>query len=116
METKKKKKISFPSAITVLFIVLLFAAALTFVVPAGLYTKLLYNPASEMFEVTDPDGNMTEMPATQETLDKLKVTGDGEVSGRQYQQADRCAGHLPESRTEAAGIYGDTARTDQRSV
>ena len=41
METaKKKKKLEFPTAITVLFIVLVFAAILTAVVPAGLYSKL----------------------------------------------------------------------------
>ena len=39
---KKKKKLSFPSALTVLFIVLIFAAILTAVVPAGLYSKLAY--------------------------------------------------------------------------
>lgn len=39
----KKKKISFPSALTVLFIVLIFAAILTAIVPSGLYSKLTYN-------------------------------------------------------------------------
>ncbi len=34
--TKKKKKISFPTAFTVLFIVLVIAAILTYVVPADL--------------------------------------------------------------------------------
>ena len=46
----KKKKLSFPSALTVLFIVLIFAAILTAVVPAGLYSKLAYNAQSNMFE------------------------------------------------------------------
>ena len=39
----KKKKLSFPTAFTVLFIVLILSAVLTYIVPAGLYAKLAYN-------------------------------------------------------------------------
>ena len=84
--TKKKKKLEFPTAITVLFIVLIFAAILTAVVPAGLYSKLSYNSTSEMFEVTTPSGEVEEMEPTQGTLDELGVTGnldkflDGSIS------------------------------------
>ena len=74
--SKKKKKLSFPSAITVLFIVLVFACVLTYIVPAGLYSKLTYNADSNMFEVTEPSGKVIEMEPTQESLDKLKVTGN----------------------------------------
>ena len=35
-----KKKIEFPTAFTVLFIILILAALLTYIVPAGLYSKL----------------------------------------------------------------------------
>ena len=56
----KKKKISFPSALTVLFIVLIFAAILTAVVPAGLYSKLTYNADHDVFEITTPEGEVTE--------------------------------------------------------
>lgn len=86
MEEKKKKKLSFPTALTVLFIVLIFAAVLTAIVPAGLYSKLTYNPQSDMFEVTTPEGEITEMEPTQESLDELGVTGnldkflDGSIS------------------------------------
>ena len=82
----KKKKLSFPTALTVLFIVLIFAAVLTAVVPAGLYSKLIYNPKSDMFEITTPDGEIEEMEPTQESLDELGVTGnldkflDGSIS------------------------------------
>ena len=72
----KKKKLSFPSALTVLFIVLIFAAILTAVVPAGLYSKLAYNAQSNMFEITDSVGKITEMEPTLETLDELGVTGN----------------------------------------
>ena len=84
----KKKKISFPSALTVLFIVLIFAAILTAVVPAGLYSKLTYNADHDVFEITTPEGEVTEMAPTQESLDELGVTGnlnkflDGSKIGR----------------------------------
>ena len=67
----KKKKISFPSALTVLFIVLIFAAILTAVVPAGLYSKLTYNADHDVFEITTPEGEVTEMAPTQKSLDEL---------------------------------------------
>ncbi len=71
--TKKKKKISFPTAFTVLFIVLIIAAILTYVVPAGSYSKLSYDNDSKVFVVTKPDESTNELPATQKTLDKLKI-------------------------------------------
>jgi len=73
---KNKRKLSFPTAFTVLIIVLLLAAALTYVIPAGSYSKLSYNADSTVFEITAPNGDIKEMPGTQETLDELKVTGD----------------------------------------
>lgn len=74
--SKQKKKLSFPTAITVLFIVLVFASVLTFIVPAGLYSKLAYNADSNKFEVTQPSGEIVEMAPTQESLDELGVTGN----------------------------------------
>lgn len=73
---KKKKKLSFPSAYTVLFIVLILAAVLTYVIPAGQYSSLTYDDSAEVFVITDPSGHTAEMPATQETLDKLNVKAD----------------------------------------
>ncbi len=72
----KKKKLSFPSAITVLLIVLVLAAVMTYLVPAGMYSKMMYNSEANVFEITAPDGKVTTMDPTQETLDKLGVTGD----------------------------------------
>lgn len=73
---KKKKKLSFPTAFTVLIIVLILAAMLTYIIPAGSYSKLSYNSDSSVFEVTTPEGEKSEMPATQETLDKLKIKNE----------------------------------------
>ncbi|CAM2851533.1 YfcC family protein [Hathewaya histolytica] len=69
----KKKKRSFPTAFTVLFIVLIAVAILTYVVPAGSYSKLSYDSDKKVFTVTKPDETSEEMSGTQETLDKLKI-------------------------------------------
>ena len=76
--SKNKKKRSFPTAYTVLFIVLVFAAILTHTVPAGSYAKLLYNEDTTNFAITMPDGTEQEMPATQATLDELGIKVDVE--------------------------------------
>lgn len=73
---KKKKKLSFPTAYTVLFIVLVLAAILTHVVPAGSYAKLLYDDSSQAFVVTAPNGSTQEYEATQATLDDFGVKVD----------------------------------------
>lgn len=75
---KKTKKRSFPTAYTVLFIVLIFAAILTYTVPSGLYAKLIYNEDSTNFVVTMPDGSEAEYPATQDTLEELGIKVDVE--------------------------------------
>lgn len=84
--SKNKKKMGFPTAYTVLFIVLVLAAILTHVIPAGSYAKLLYDDSIEMFTVTMPDGSVEEMPATQATLDELgvKVNVDKFTDGSIY--------------------------------
>ena len=73
---KKKKKRQFPSAFTVLFIILILAAVATHFLPTGTYGKLLYNPDTDMFDITAPDGTVTSMEATQETLDELDIKAD----------------------------------------
>ncbi len=73
MDQLKKKKLSFPSAFTVLFIVLIIAVGLTYIIPAGSYSKLAYDGDAKEFIVTTPAGEEEVMPATQETLDKLGV-------------------------------------------
>lgn len=73
-----KKKRSFPTAYTVLFIVLILAAVLTHTVPAGSYAKLIYDDSASVFVVTAPDGSTEEFEATQATLDTLGVKVDVE--------------------------------------
>jgi uncharacterized ion transporter superfamily protein YfcC len=73
---KKKKKLGFPTAFTVLFIVLILAAALTHIVPAGLYSKLVYDGELDAFVIEDHKGDTTQMPATQDTLNSLNIKMD----------------------------------------
>lgn len=69
----KKKKIGFPTAFTVLFIVLVISAVLTYIVPAGSYAKLSYNKDDNNFTITMPNGKTSIKPATQQTLDQLGI-------------------------------------------
>lgn len=73
MNQKKKKGLQFPTAFTVLFIILILAAILTYIVPAGLYTKLEYDAEQNAFLVEDDNGEISTLPATQETLDSLNI-------------------------------------------
>lgn len=75
----KKKKLSFPTAFTVLFIVLMLSSALTYLIPAGSYSKLQYDAGetgATEFTLTKPDGEQEILPATQETLESLGVSAD----------------------------------------
>ncbi|MBN7774321.1 YfcC family protein [Clostridium aminobutyricum] len=69
----QKKKRQFPSAFTILFIILIIAAIGTNFMPTGSYSKLLYNADTDMFDVTAPDGSLVSMDADQATLDKLNI-------------------------------------------
>ena len=73
---KKKRKFSFPSAFTILFIVTIIAVICTWFVPAGQYSKLLYDSESGKLEMTTPTGEVSELDATQQTLDELGVKID----------------------------------------
>lgn len=70
---KKDKKFQFPSAFTILFTVTILAVVCTWFIPAGSYSKLVYNEEGGTFEVTSPTGGVSELEATQETLDDLGV-------------------------------------------
>ena len=52
---KKKRKFSFPSAFTILFIVTIIAVICTWFVPAGQYSKLLYDSESGKLGDDDTD-------------------------------------------------------------
>lgn len=76
MTEAKKRGISFPTAYTVIFIVLLLAAALTYFIPAGKYAKLSYSGDDKAFIVESPKGDKETLPGTQATLEQLNVKID----------------------------------------
>ena len=73
---KKKKRLSFPTAYTVLFIILILAAVLTYVIPAGRYERLEYDADQNLFVTYDINDETNTLPATQETLDSLNINID----------------------------------------
>ncbi|WP_455539297.1 YfcC family protein [Terrisporobacter sp.] len=68
-----KKTFSFPTAYTVILIVMLIVLALTYIIPAGKYAKLQYDSSSNVFLVESPKGDLKEYKGNQKTLDELKV-------------------------------------------
>ena len=73
MSEKQKKKRGFPSAFTVLAIILVLAAVLTYIVPSGQFSRLTYDDSPHEFVITDHENNVTTEPATQEVLDRLQI-------------------------------------------
>ena len=71
---KPRWKLKMPGAFTILFFLTVIAVMLTWVVPAGSYSKLQY--ANNHLQVTSPTGSKETLPATQKTLDKLNVKID----------------------------------------
>ncbi|MCW8329873.1 YfcC family protein [Photobacterium sp. SDRW27] len=68
-----KKTMQFPTAFTILFIIMLLAIGLTWIVPAGSYSKLSYNSSENTLQVASPFGDITTVAATQDELAKLDI-------------------------------------------
>ena len=62
---------SFPSPISILMLVIVFAAIATWLIPAGQYNKLTANK-QESFVMATPTGDKT-LPYSQKTLDSLEI-------------------------------------------
>ena len=73
LNARKKRKLNFPSAFTILFFIMILAIAATWIVPAGAYSKLSYNTEKHVLEVVDPHGKLSTLPPTQASLDSIKV-------------------------------------------
>ena len=73
---QKKKKREFPTAFTVLFIILIFAAVLTYIVPSGQFSRLTYDGSTNEFVITDHNDETKMVPATQKVLDDLDIQLD----------------------------------------
>lgn len=72
-EPNTQPRRQFPTAFTILFLIMLLAIALTWIIPAGAYSKLSYNPANHTLMVNSPQGEISRVPATQTELEKLNI-------------------------------------------
>ena len=66
------KKLKFPTAQTILIIIAIIVALLTWLIPAGKYDSLAYSAKSKTFIKTSLEETV-ELPATQETLENLNI-------------------------------------------
>ena len=72
----KRKNFEFPTAYTVLFLILILVTVLTHVIPAGKYNRLSYEESTNEFVIeTYGNGNIN-LEATQKNLDKLDIKID----------------------------------------
>ena len=69
----KRKNFEFPTAYTVLFLILILVTVLTHIIPAGKYNRLSYQENSKEFVIESYGKDEEKLPATQETLDKLNI-------------------------------------------
>ena len=72
METSTKK-MTFPSAFSILFIILLMAIGLTWLIPSGAYSKLSYDNIEKQFIVKTYGNPDQRYPATEQTLNQFNI-------------------------------------------
>ena len=85
METSKKK-MKFPSAFSILFIILLIAIGLTWLIPSGSYSKLSYDSTENHFIVKTHGIPDQSYPATEQTLNQYQ-NSTFSFHQRHYQKA-----------------------------
>lgn len=72
----KRKNFEFPTAFTVLFIILIGVTILTHIIPAGNYSRLSYNQETNEFFVNSENKEMKILEAKQENLEELGINID----------------------------------------
>lgn len=72
-EKKKRFKLKMPGAFMILFILTVVAVIATWVIPAGAYSKLSYEPSSQELKIVNPHNQVKKVPGTQQELDKMGV-------------------------------------------
>ncbi|MDO4228792.1 MAG: YfcC family protein [Capnocytophaga sp.] len=70
-----KRFLKFPTPYTVLMIVIVFAALLTYLLPSGAYDTLTYDSTQDVFILKSKETTQT-LPATQQTLDEKSIAID----------------------------------------
>ena len=72
----KRKNFEFPTAYTVLFLILILVTVLTHIIPAGKYDRLSYQQDTKEFVIEKYGNENITLEATQENLDKLDIKID----------------------------------------
>lgn len=72
----KRKNFEFPTAYTVLFLILILVTILTHVIPAGKYDRLSYQEDTNKLVIEKYGNENINLDATQENLDKLNINID----------------------------------------
>ena len=72
----KRKNFEFPTAYTVLFLILILVTILTHIIPAGKYDRLSYQQDTKEFVIEKYGNENITLEATQENLDKLDIKID----------------------------------------
>ncbi|GIZ15776.1 YfcC family protein [Capnocytophaga catalasegens] len=70
-----KRVLKFPTPYTVLMIVIVFAALLTYLLPSGAYDTLTYDSTQDVFVLKSKETTQT-LPATQQVLDEKSIAID----------------------------------------
>lgn len=73
---KAQKSVKFPTAFTILFVIIIIAVGLTWVIPAGSYSKLTYDKAQDVFVISKYQQKDKLLPANQDTLEQLNIKID----------------------------------------
>ena len=55
----------------ILFILTVVAVIATWIIPAGAYSKLSYEPSSQELKIVNPHNQSEKVPGTQQELDKM---------------------------------------------
>lgn len=55
----------------ILFILTVVAVIATWIIPAGAYSKLSYEPSSQELKIVNPHNQVKKVPGTQQELDKM---------------------------------------------
>ena len=69
----KRKNFEFPTAYTVLFLILILVTILTHIIPAGKYDRLSYQQDTKEFVIEKYGNENITLEATQENLYKLNI-------------------------------------------
>ena len=101
----KRKKVQFPSALTILLIIAALVAVMTYFVPGGKFDTIAYDKENNEFVVVEPGSDKKPACLTKSARQSEYQNSPGKVYQRKYFKADGNTGHLPKGRAEPPGFF-----------